>query len=221
MPKRSKKNLRKRAGRGSGNQDMRVTTQLPWGGSMTFPIPKLPFRIAAGNHLNPGLAVYPRVSFSVMCSPQLLAVAAGAIASVITVSNALVPSWSSRFQSLFREYAIVGARFEFRLITTAIPQGEAVAFLDEKVNTAPTAADAQTRPHIEIPLVGNPNTNNVETLLWKPLDYTDLEWNGTNVANTPVFCKVYADNANFGTANTTVAQILVNIVLQCEFRGYV
>lgn len=152
---------------------------------------------------------------------QNVGVSAGAMASVIALDpSVIVPAWNSRVANLFREYCVVGARFEFSLTNTASPQGCAIAFIDETLSTAPNAGSVYT-PHLEIPLPAYPDANILQVLAYKPSgSYTDLVWTPTTAAVPKQWLKFYASTAATATASGTAATIMVRGTLALAFRGY-
>jgi hypothetical protein len=161
------------------------------------------------------------VKLDVPISAQALAIAAGTVAAVAPLSNTLIPAWATRFQTLFREYCIVGASLEVRQINaTTLPQGVACAFIDEDSAAAPTAATTLNRARLDMGIVSSP-VDRVYRITWKPLDYLDLDWVDGATAFIPAWFKFYTDSANFGTAATTSCQFMLTGTLALCFRGYV
>jgi hypothetical protein len=224
MPRnnKNKQNKTKKSTTGGGGGGGRmVNISGPGGFRLDFPIPRLPRWIGTPN-LGAGVAVYPRVNLDIPISPAPVAVAAGAIAGVVNIDTSLVRAWATRFQTLFREFAIVGVRFEIRVTSTAAGQGLVLVFVDETSNAAPTAA-ALDFAHVEVPLVASnvDSAGSLHKLEWVAKSFADLTWVSTATAGTVAYLKVFASNADTGTAAGTAANIMITGAIAVAFRGYV
>jgi len=216
MP-RGKKNGKKKQGGGDGGRMVRIAG--PGGFRMDFPIPRLPSWLGAGDRLAADAATYPRIDLDVPTNIQNVAMVAGAMASVIALDpNSLVTSWSARFANLFREYCVVGARFELTLTNGANPQGLVVVFMDETLATAPNIGSLYT-PHLEVPIVSNPDSR-TQILEYRPKGYEDLAWIPTVSTAPKQWLKFFASNAATLTGATTTGNIIVRGTLALAFRGF-
>lgn len=215
MPQRKGKG--KRSGAGGGRM---VNVSGPGGFRLAFPIPRLPSWLGAADRLSANASVYPRVDLDMPIVVGSQVVTAGALAGVISVDvNALIPNWSSRFSNTFREYCVVGIRLELTLITTSSPAGLVLVFVDETLGTAPNAGSAFT-PHLEVPIVNNPD-GKTQLLSYKPSgSYTDLGWTPTVSPVTRQWIKFYASNATTLTGAATAASIVTRGTIALAFRGY-
>jgi len=148
--------------------------------------------------------------------------ASGALAGVINIDTSLVRAWSTRFQTLFKEFAIVGARFEVRMTGIANPQGVLLAFVDENSSSAPTSASLDYA-HAEIPIVTSAvdSTGSLHVVEWVAKSYEDLTWEPTSSAGTVAYLKLFASNADTQTANNTAANFMITGAIAVAFRGYV
>jgi hypothetical protein len=151
---------------------------------------------------------------------QVASIAAGAVAAVFPLDLTLVNGFATRFASLFREYAIVGASIEIRLNNTAVTAGIIEAFIDEETNAAPTANDAANRPRLDM-TVGPIFEPRAYRMKWKPRDILDLDYVATGTTFTPAWLKVFGSVANTFTTATTTGQVIVTGTLAFCFRGYV
>jgi len=194
--------------------------QGPAGFRLDFPIPRLPSWLGAANRLSANAAIYPRIDLDFPITMVSAAVVAGALAQATAIdASVLVAGWSSRVVNLFREYCIVGARFELTQTVATTAQGLVIVFVDETVATAPNSGSLYT-PHMEVPIVSNPD-GKVLLLEYKPSgSYTDLEWTPTNAAVTRQWLKFFASTAQTLTAAGTTAQIIIRGSLAIAFRGY-
>lgn len=197
-----------------------VNVSGPGGFRLNFPVPKLPRLLGAGPELTAQNTSYPRVDLDLPTTINVSVVTAGALAQVIAIDPAtLIPQWAARAQ-LFREYCIVGARFEMSLITASNPAGLVLCFIDETLATAPNAGSVYT-PHMEIPIVAYPDGNETYRLDYKPSgSYTDLNWVPVTSTSAKQWLKLYASNAATLTGATTAASIVVRGTLRVAFRGY-
>lgn len=130
-----------------------------------------------------------------------------------------VQSWSTRFASLFREYAIVGARLEVRAQGVSPAQGIIVAYLDEQSSSTPTATEALSRPRLDM-VAGPLTVPKAYHLDWTPADILDLDYVASGTTFTPVWVKLFTNNANFGASTGMTGQVLITGSLALEFRGY-
>lgn len=198
-----------------------VNVRGPGGFSLNFPIPRLPRLLGAGNMLSSGNSVYPRVDLDLPTVILSQAVSAGALAAVVNLDpSTLIPNWASRVSNLFREYCIVGARFEISLVSSANAAGCVIAFMDETLSTAPNAGSVFT-PHLEVPISAYPDASVIQVLDYKPSgSYTDLNWVPTSSVTVKQWLKFFASTANTATGGTTTANLLVRGTLALAFRGY-
>lgn len=188
---------------------------------LDMPMPRLPKWIGTPN-LRAGQAIYPRVNLDVNISPQAAVITAGGVAAVLNIDTTLIPNWGSRFASLFKEFAIVGARFEIRSTTTSAGQGLALAYIDEQSNAAPTAS-ALDYAHAEIPIVPQTidSAGSMHVVEWVARSYADLTWDLTSTAGTVAYLKVYANSTYTGTSASTTANLAIVGTFAVAFRGYV
>ncbi len=193
----------------------------PGGFRLDFPIPRLPKWLGTPN-LSQANSVYPRVDLDIPIVISSQAVAAGAIAISSNIDTSNVPSWSTRFGATFKEFAIVGARFELRVTSSTNGQGVVLAYIDENSNAAPTST-ALNYPHAEIPLVSNSvdSTGSIHRVEWVARSYADLTWDAIGTSGIVGYLKLFASNAATGTGATTTANILVSGVFAVCFRGYI
>jgi hypothetical protein len=188
---------------------------------MGLPVPRLPFLIGSAKNLSAGNSVYPRmVKLDFPITPQFLTVATGALASVISVSINLIAQVTG-LQGLFGEYAIVGARFEFRVNASATPQGLYLAYVDEKGSTAPTATTCLETPHIE-GSISNTESPSMHQISWKAADYLDMDWTAmSSSSDIPIYLKTFCSTSATGTSASTGAQIMITGALALCLRGYI
>lgn len=185
-----------------------------------FPMPRLPSWLGAANRLAANAAVYPRVDLDFPVTIANVTVVAGACATVIAIDPSVqISAWSSRIQNLFREFCVVGFRYELSLTSSTNPAGCVLAFVDETLATAPNAGSLYV-PHMEVPIVASPNGMNVQLVSYKPSgSYTDLDWVPVATPTAKQWLKFYAA-AITGTAGSTTATILLRGTIAMAFRGY-
>lgn len=193
----------------------RVSTNL-----RQLPKPRLPLQLQGanlGHHLKASAAAGKQMlRMTLPLVAQNLAVAAGALASVVTLSSSTLLNWSS-WSALFQEFAIVGARFRAVVTNQNTPSGFVALFLDEKSAAAPTATDL-SKPRVNVAIDASESPSEY-TLEWKAEDYADLPWTSTGTTLTPVYLKAFASNAATFTAAATASQLLVNGEVAVDFRG--
>lgn len=194
----------------------------PGGFKLEFPLPRLPRLLGAPN-LGANVSIYPqKVRLDAAIIPFAVTVAAGAVAASNIIGNALIPNWTTRFQSLFNEFCIVGALFEIRLTSTTAGQGAMLVYVDENpAAAAPTLAKALNSPHADVPLVATnvDSTGSIHRVQWLPKSYDDLTWDLTTTSGAAAVIQFFAA-AGTGTAVGTAANCYVTGVLALEFRGY-
>lgn len=211
-----KKKNKKSSGNGSNEQWAVIKV-----GSfrLSFPQPRLPLLLGADN-LSAQNTIYPaRVPLCVPGIVGTFSVAAGALAASQPIDTTLIQSFSTRFATLFREYCIVGATIELRQNVGANPTGIAKFWVDEDSNATPTAAQANSRATIDIPILSTP-VGKVYKIMWKPLDYLDLDWEDVGTNTQPAFLKAFTSTAT-GVSVTTTASFSYNVILSVDFRGYI
>jgi hypothetical protein len=166
------------------------------------------------------LSVYPQVDLSVPIIPILATITAGNTAVSAGLDLTKVVNWAVRFQTLFREYAIVGARLEVRPQNVSPAGGVIAAFLDEESASAPTAGDALNRPRLDM-TAGPLTVPKAYHIDWTPRDLLDLDYVATSTTFTPVWVKLYTDTVNFFAPSSMTGQVIVTGTLKISFRGYV
>ena len=216
---KKKKSTNKQQGDGGNGRMVRV--QGPGGFRLDFPIPRLPQWIGTPN-LRANLAIYPRVNLDIPIAPAAAIVASGALAGVINIDSSLITNFASRFASLFKEFAIVGCRFEIRVTGTSAAQGLLLAYIDENSNAAPTAA-AVNYAHAEVPFVAYPGDDrgSLHVVEWMAKSYEDLTWDATSTTGLVAYLKLYCSVAATGTTSSTAANLSITGAISCCFRGYV
>jgi len=188
---------------------------------LEMPRPRLPRWLGTPN-LSANVSVYPRINLDMPIVTGTASVVAGNIAQTINIDNTLVPNFATRFGATFKEFAIVGARFEIRVYTTAVPQGIVLAFIDEDSNAAPTTTSVNYA-HADVPLVGTSvdDRGSLHIVSWVARSYADLTWDGIGTSGVVAYLKLWASPATTGTQATTTAVLSVTGSLAVCFRGYI
>lgn len=188
---------------------------------LEMPRPRLPSWIGTPN-LSAGLSVYPRVNLDVPINVNEFSIAAGAAASVVNIDSSLVPNFATRFGATFKEFAIVGARFELRQTASTNAAGFLLCFIDEDSNAAPTSTSVNYA-HAEVPIVGTSvdSAGSLHRVEWVARSYADLTWDAIGTSGVVGYLKGFAATATTGTVGTTTASILVSGALAICFRGYI
>lgn len=189
---------------------------------LDMPMPRLPLWIGTPN-LRANVSVYPRLNLDVPIGISTIGIAAGAVAQVLNIDTSQVPNWATRFGATFKEFAIVGARFELRVTeVTAAPQGMLLAYIDENSNAAPTAT-AVNYAHAEIPLVNTSadTTGSIHKVEWVARSYADLTWDGIGTSGVVGYLKIFGNAANTGLSASTAGVVTVSGAFAVCFRGYI
>ena len=163
--------------------------------------------------------MYPRVKLDVPIRNLIGTISAGGVAGSFPLDLTAVQNWAARFGSLFREYAICGARLEVRVQGVSPAQGIVVAYIDEQSAASPTAAEALQRPRLDM-IAGPLTVPKSYHLDWTPRDILDLDYVSTATTFTPAWVKIYTDVASFGASAGMTGQVLITGSLALEFRGY-
>jgi hypothetical protein len=164
--------------------------------------------------------VYPRVKLDAPFKLSISSIAAGVLAASIPLDITQVLDWATRFQTLFREYAIVGARMEIRVQNVSPAAGIVAAYIDEQAAAAPTATEAIHRPKLDM-VAGPLTVPKSYHIDWTPRDILDLDFVSTATTFTPAWLKLYTDVGNFGANVAMTGQVIITGSLAFEFRGYV
>lgn len=186
---------------------------------MSFPKPRLPRLLGAAVKLGANISLYPNVRLDVPIGLESVTIGAGSIAGSIALDLTAVDAFSTRFASLFNEYAIVGARLEIRPNAIVNPSGICAVWLDEETAAAPNGTQSANRARLDI-AVANLSDVKPYRIDWLPRDILDLDFVSTATTFTPVWLKIFSSPAATLTTATTTGQILVTGSLAFEFRGY-
>lgn len=186
---------------------------------MTFPKPRIPRLLGAAEVLSEGNSVYPTINLDVPITPIVLAISAGALTAAIPVDFNMISGWATRFQSLFREYVILGAKLEIRPNNMTVTSGATLLYWDEASSSAPSLAEALNRPRLD--MLNAPLFDRTPYYTsWVPRDIEDYDYLPTGSAFSPVSIKVYTD-ASLGTNGSTTGQFIITGTLALQFRGYI
>jgi len=218
MPNREKKGRKKKGGKQGGGNMINVSAGRF---RMEMPMPRLPRWIGTPN-ISANNAVYPRLNLDVPITLTQANVATGALATTINIDSSLIPNFSTRFGATFKEFAIVGARFEIRLTATSTAQGFVLAYIDELSNAAPTATSINYA-RAELPIVSTQvdTRGSMHTVEWVARSYADLTWDAIGTSGVVAYLKLFASTGQTGTSATTAAQIAVSGAYALAFRGFI
>ncbi len=183
---------------------------------MSFPKPRLPQLVGAAETLPAQLSVYPTINIDLPISYQQATIAAGAVAAVFNISDTIIASFPTRFVG-FREFLILGARFELRLNNVANTAGYVLAYIDEKSAGVPTGTEATSRPRLDM-ICGPLFDRKPYRLDWMPRDYLDLQYTTVGTSQTPAYLKVFGSTATGLVAGTT-GEVIISGSLAIQFRG--
>jgi hypothetical protein len=155
----------------------------------------------------------------ITAEPSLLSttVTTGVIAFSYQVAPGNVENWATRFGGTFDEYRILSAQIRVRPVSAT--SGVSTMWFDEKVVSAPTLTEAQSR---NVHLFSNTNaaTRSFVTMRWNARDLLDLQYTPTGTTTVaPVTFKIYSDATNYGAPIAATATWLIEPVFTVEFRG--
>lgn len=199
----------------------------PWGqitlGSFRaeFPQPRLPRLLGAAKALSAGSSVYPTINLDVPISQMIVPIVAGAAATSLLIDQSKVSNFVTRFGGLFKEYAIVGARFELRMNNVVQGAGVMGVYLDETSPTVPSAASTLDSARVDVLISPQFSAGGSYRIDWTPRDILDLDYVSTGTVFTPIFLKAFTNTANFNTLAATTGDLLVTGALAFTFRGFV
>ncbi len=148
-------------------------------------------------------------------------VVTGNLASVIQIGNptAMITNFSTRWSTCFREYRVVGVRWETRLNTTGASPGSIWVWMDEKDSNAPSSSDAATAARAELSLQSNTGTNAyLARGKWKANDLVDFNFTATSTGVNPLYLKLFAGSIT-GTAGASTGTVLTSCTIRIQFRG--
>jgi len=187
-----------------------------------MPGPRLPPPLAS-NNLNAMASCYPKmVKLAVPLTVQAYAIAAGVTAQVITIgARSGIANFATRFASLFKEWCVVGADIEVRLLVPITnPSGFMALTIDEVDSAVPTAACLE-KAHVEMQLVNPTQEPPIHHLKWIATGYEDLQWQQTVNDDPAAYVKLFAAVASTFTGGATSGNVSVTGTLACCFRQYV
>jgi hypothetical protein len=192
--------------------------------AMVLPVGRLPVRVAGTHLLRASKTIYPpMVKLDFPIEPLAFVMVAGVVSASQAIDANALTTLATDFYALFQEYCLVGARFEIRVTDVVNPGGIILVYIDEKVATAPTLAQAAARPHVEM-LVSNTESPNRYEIDWVASDFLDLQWGSTAAAGAspviPSYIKFFSSVAGTFTTNTTTCQVIITGSLSFCFRGY-
>jgi len=191
------------------------------------PQPGVPKMLDSGSALGKSLCVYPVLLYldlPLSTGSLNFALAAGAVAVAFGLNpRTFIKNWSTRFQLVFQEYCLVGARILIRNSTRgsgATDGGVTCFYLDESTGAAPTASEAQAHPRVELINTGvESGSRQVAHFSWVAKNYTELSWSATAVDTNSVYLKAYSDVANIGTPAACTQQWYGSATFRVAFRG--
>lgn len=177
----------------------------------------LPVMLTPGFRLGSRKAVPKIYVFDLPITPITFSVVAGALAQATAVGNGAgyFPRVAS-FNAIFAENRLIGCRFRIKVTTPfTTPQGYTSFYINEKLSSAPTANEAQSAPHIEIPHLGTSNDQNYY-IDWVARDLNDLGFTQSGTT----FISFYLKGLAAGTAAGTAGTFTVDGVFRMQYRGF-
>jgi hypothetical protein len=124
--------------------------------------------------------------------------------------------WAARFGNTYEEYRVVKCVTMLRFFSVINP-GVVCAYYEERSATVPSAASALEKASHRL---AASSSDYARSLVWTPTDLTDLNFKSTGTASSPVYIKIYTDNANFGSSIVATPYLLLEVKALVQFRGY-
>jgi hypothetical protein len=124
--------------------------------------------------------------------------------------------WATRFLLTYEEYRVVACRITIRMFSSTNP-GLICFFFDEKSATLPSATVALEKASVKLSASAN---NSERIMMWRPTDFTDLNYNAVGTSFSPVNFKVYTDTSNFGSSAVVTPYLMLEISSLVQFRGF-
>jgi len=161
----------------------------------------------------------PVAQMQIVSQPQLLTTTV--TTGVVAISRAYDPTaevtgWSTRFQSLWKEYRVVKVEACIELFSSTNS-----GMLSTWIGTTsgvPASTDALDSKAIRF----NASAVNMKhKILWVPSDPGDLNYKLTSASSTPAYFKLYTDTGNFGSPAAVTQLGLVSYLYWLQFREYV
>ncbi len=174
-----------------------------------------------GRELTYKQAIGPIHTIDLVSTTTSSSVVSGNLASVIQIGNptAMITNFSTRWSTCFREYRVVGVRWESRLNTTGAFPGAIWIWMDEKDSNAPSSSDAATASRSELSLQANTGTYAyLARGKWKAWDVTDFGFTATSTGVNPLYLKLFAGSIS-GTSGSSAGTVLTSCTIRIQFRG--
>jgi len=167
--------------------------------------------------LKPAYPGQPTLQIWIPGTPEVLSttVTSGQIAEVTTLSNALIPSLATKWQS-WLEGRIVKYRIKITNFSSTNP-GLLNHWFDEESSATPTAALAISAKakRFGASVIG---THTIEFVVTDP---TQLNYSALGIATTHGFYKLFSNNADFGSSVVATQYCLKEVECLTQFRGFV
>jgi hypothetical protein len=179
--------------------------------------PRQPYRGATQGD-GPSYRGQPRVRLTLpgVLGTLSTTVTTGVIAQNDVVSTSQILNFASRFGNTFDEYRIVGATVRVRAVGPN--SGILRCWFDEKSGSAPTQADAVERIG-QSTVLNSADPKSCFQMKWTARDLLDLQYTAIGTSSSPVYFKIYTDNADFGAPIAATVVVFREIDLHVEFRG--
>lgn len=128
-----------------------------------------------------------------------------------------VTNWASRYQSMFREYRVIGVDV---ILQQAFPNSGSTTFwIDEATNYTPALNDANENIGVLIPNT-NAGCKGTTTLHWRAKELEDLTFNSTGTSSAAAFLKGFTNQAQYGTTPAVASIFTIRLLYMIEFKGY-
>jgi len=143
-------------------------------------------------------------------------VTTGVIATVVTLSSALVTNFVARFPG-FEEFRIVKARIIVTMFSSTNP-GRIVLYADPDDNTSPTLQLARNHRSM---MLGASDITHPFNMSYTPHDLEKLNYTQVGAADAAIgYFKFYTNNTNLGSSIVVTDYLDYSVELTFQFRGF-
>lgn len=167
--------------------------------------------------MRPSYPGQPTLEIWVPGTPEVLSttVTTGVIAEVTTLSNALLPSFSTRFAA-WVDHRITKYRVKVTNFSSTNP-GLLNHWFDEESSNPPSSSNAISAKakRFGASVVGT------KTIEFTVRDPTQLNYSPLATSTTVGYYKMYTNNADFGSSIVASQYCLKEVEALCQFRGFI
>ncbi len=143
-------------------------------------------------------------------------VTTGQIASVVTITSALITNFVARFPG-FEEFRIVKAKIIITMFSSTNP-GRVILYADPDDNTTPTLQLARNHRSM---MMGASDVTSPFVMSYTPHDLQKLNYTQVGAADAAIgYFKFFTNNTNLGSSIVATDYLDYSVELTVQFRGY-